>query len=44
MTNSELFAVMTGGYATVAGYTLAAYIGFGVPANHLVNKFLIIQI
>jgi nucleoside permease NupC len=33
MTNSELFAVMTGGFATVAGSTFAAYIGFGV--NHL---------
>jgi nucleoside permease NupC len=30
MTNSELFAVMVGGFATVSGSVLAAYIGFGV--------------
>jgi CNT family concentrative nucleoside transporter len=27
MTNSELFAVMTGGFATVAGGVMAAYVG-----------------
>ncbi len=36
MTQSELFAVMTGGFATVAGGVLAAYISFGVPAEHLI--------
>ncbi|OZH55493.1 nucleoside transporter NupC [Hydrocoleum sp. CS-953] len=36
MTNSELHAVMTGGFATVAGGVLAAYISFGVPAEHLI--------
>ena len=30
MTKSELHAVMTGGFATVAGGVLAAYILFGV--------------
>ncbi|XP_014677138.1 PREDICTED: solute carrier family 28 member 3-like isoform X2 [Priapulus caudatus] len=36
MTRSELHAVMTGGFATIAGGVLAAYIGFGVPASHLI--------
>ncbi|KAK3578737.1 hypothetical protein CHS0354_010118 [Potamilus streckersoni] len=35
MTKSELHAVMTGGFASIAGSVLGAYIGFGVPANHL---------
>lgn len=35
MTKSELHAVMTGGFATIAGSVFGAYIGFGVPANHL---------
>lgn len=30
MTKSELHAVMTGGFATIAGGVLAAYISFGV--------------
>nr|AKN21618.1 slc28a-3 [Schmidtea mediterranea] len=37
MTNSELHAVMTGGFATIAGSVLGAYIGFGAPANHLIS-------
>ncbi|MEO1592245.1 MAG: NupC/NupG family nucleoside CNT transporter [Cyanobacteria bacterium J06632_22] len=36
MTMSELHAVMTGGFATIAGGVLAAYISFGVPAEHLI--------
>ena len=36
MTRSELFTVMVGGFATVAGGVLAAYIGMGVDAGHLV--------
>ena len=36
MTISELHAVMTGGFATIAGGVLAAYVGFGIPANHLI--------
>ena len=35
MTQSELMAVMTGGFATVAGGVMAAYIGMGVNAGHL---------
>jgi CNT family concentrative nucleoside transporter len=35
MTRSELMAVMTGGFATIAGGVLAAYVGMGVPAEHL---------
>jgi CNT family concentrative nucleoside transporter len=35
MTKSELMALMTGGMATVAGGVLAAYVGMGVDAGHL---------
>ncbi len=35
MTESELMALMTGGMATVAGGVLAAYVGLGVDAGHL---------
>lgn len=35
MTNSELMSLMTGGMATVAGGVLAAYVGFGIDAGHL---------
>jgi nucleoside permease NupC len=37
MTHSELHAVMTGGFATIAGSVLGAYISFGVSYTH---KFL----
>lgn len=37
MTLSELHAVMTNGFATVSGGTLAAYILYGAPANHLIS-------
>ncbi len=37
MTNSELMALMTGGMATVAGGVLAAYVGFGIDAGHLLS-------
>ena len=36
MTRSELMAVMTGGFATIAGGVLAAYVGMGVEAGHLI--------
>ncbi|XP_064613628.1 solute carrier family 28 member 3-like isoform X2 [Liolophura sinensis] len=36
MTKSELHAIMTGGFATIAGGVLAAYILFGIPAEHLI--------
>lgn len=35
MTSSELMALMTGGMATVAGGVLAAYVGLGIDAGHL---------
>ncbi|MEM7167658.1 MAG: nucleoside transporter C-terminal domain-containing protein [Planctomycetota bacterium] len=35
MTQSEIHAVMVGGFATVAGGVLAAYIGMGVNPGHL---------
>merc|ERR1711963_286471 len=37
MTKSEIHAVMTGGFATIVGSVLAAYISFGVPASHLLS-------
>ncbi|CAG5118720.1 unnamed protein product, partial [Candidula unifasciata] len=37
MTSSELHAVMVGGFATIAGGVLGVYIGFGVPADHLLS-------
>ncbi|MBI3858284.1 MAG: NupC/NupG family nucleoside CNT transporter [Planctomycetes bacterium] len=36
MTMSELHAVMVGGFATIAGGVLAAYVGFGIDAGHLI--------
>jgi concentrative nucleoside transporter, CNT family len=35
MTQSELMAVMTGGFATIAGGVMAAYVAMGIPAGHL---------
>ncbi|MBK9471500.1 MAG: NupC/NupG family nucleoside CNT transporter [bacterium] len=35
MTNSEIMAVMVGGFATVAGGVMAAYVRFGIDAGHL---------
>ncbi len=35
-TQSELFAIMTGGFSTIAGGVMAAYIGFGIPPEHLI--------
>lgn len=35
MTQSELFAIMTGGLACVAGSSLAGYVAFGVPLPYL---------
>ncbi|KAL5007825.1 hypothetical protein ScPMuIL_016631 [Solemya velum] len=37
MTKSELHAVLTGGFATIAGSVMAAYIQINVPANHLLS-------
>jgi CNT family concentrative nucleoside transporter len=36
MTRSELMAVMVGGFANIAGGVLAAYVGMGVSAGHLI--------
>lgn len=36
MSSSEIHAVMTGGFATIAGGVLAAYILMGIPAEHLI--------
>jgi CNT family concentrative nucleoside transporter len=35
MTKSEIMCLMTGGMATVAGGVLAAYVGFGIDAGHI---------
>lgn len=37
MTKSELHTVMTGGFATIAGSVMAAYIFFGVDPAHLMT-------
>ncbi len=41
MTQSELMAVMVGGFATIAGGVLAAYVGMGVDAGHLMTASVI---
>ena len=40
MTNSEIMAVMVGGFATIAGGVMAAYIGMGIDAVHLLTASL----
>ena len=40
MTKSELFTMMVGGMATVAGGVLAAFVGFGISAGHLLAASL----
>ncbi|XP_077999869.1 solute carrier family 28 member 3-like [Glandiceps talaboti] len=37
MTKSELHAVMTGGFATIAGSVLGAYIAYGISSSHLIS-------
>ena len=41
MTNSELTAVMVGGFATVAGGVLAFYVSLGIDAGHLLVASII---
>ena len=41
MTMSELMTVMVGGFATIAGGVLAAYVGMGIDAGHLVSASVI---
>ncbi|HGO5814466.1 TPA: NupC/NupG family nucleoside CNT transporter [Mannheimia haemolytica] len=36
MTESELFAIMTGGLASIAGSVMAGYAGMGVPLTYLI--------
>ena len=36
MTRSELLTIMVGGFATIAGGVLDAYIAMGIPAGHLI--------
>ncbi|OOF65087.1 NupC/NupG family nucleoside CNT transporter [Rodentibacter pneumotropicus] len=36
MTESELFAIMVGGLASIAGSVMAGYAGMGVPLNYLI--------
>ncbi|KAJ8247898.1 hypothetical protein GJAV_G00251830 [Gymnothorax javanicus] len=37
MTKSEIHAVMTGGFATIAGSVMGAYISFGIDASSLIS-------
>lgn len=41
MTQSELMAVMVGGFANVAGGVLAAYVGMGIDPVHLLTSSVI---
>ena len=41
MTRSELMALMTGGFATIAGSVFAVYVSFGAEAGHLVAASVI---
>ena len=41
MTVSELNAVMVGGFATISGGLLAAYVGMGINAGHLMTASVI---
>ena len=36
LTNSEMMAVMVGGFANIAGGVLAAYVAMGISAGHLI--------
>ncbi len=41
MTKSELMALMVGGFATIAGGVLVAYVGMGIDPGHLVAASVI---
>ncbi|KAH0477062.1 MAG: uncharacterized protein KVP18_000151 [Porospora cf. gigantea A] len=41
MSASEIHAVMTGGFATIAGGVMASYIGLGVSPGHLISASVI---
>lgn len=38
---SEIFALMVGGFATIAGSTMGVYIAMGIPANYLIIASLL---
>lgn len=38
MSNSELHAIQVGGFATVSGSIMSAYISLGIPAGHLLSS------
>jgi CNT family concentrative nucleoside transporter len=40
-TQSELFAIMVGGFATIAGGVMAAYISMGINATYLISASII---
>jgi CNT family concentrative nucleoside transporter len=40
LTESELMTVMTGGFATIAGSVMGAYVAFGADAGHLLTASL----
>jgi CNT family concentrative nucleoside transporter len=41
MTRSELMALMVGGFATISGGVLAAFVGMGIDAGHLLTASVI---
>ena len=41
MTRSELMSVMVGGFSTIAGGVMAAYVGMGINAGHLLTASVI---
>ncbi|XP_077992263.1 solute carrier family 28 member 3-like [Glandiceps talaboti] len=41
LTSSELHSVIVGGFATIAGSVLGAYISFGISASHLLSASVI---
>lgn len=41
MTRSELMSLMVGGFATIAGGVMVAYVGMGVDAGHLMTASVI---
>jgi len=41
MTEAELMALMTGGFATIAGGVLAVYVSMGIDAGHLLTASVI---
>lgn len=41
MTESEIMAIMIGGFATIAGGVMAAYVRMGIPPEHLMTASVI---